>query len=127
MLSSPPPSASVADPSSFAKGTSPQPFISADDARVHFWVVSTWGTSSGDVEIDSIGSAQRPLVIDLLAPAVTAFGPGERPLPSRAMPGDTLQVSVASDAMAQDPQLLVMYHLNPLARRAEVVPITRRP
>jgi subtilisin family serine protease len=119
--------AALADPSSFARGTSPQPFITADDARVHFWVTSMWGTTSGDLEIDSIGSAQRPLVIDLLNPAVSAFGSDASPLPSRAMPGDTLAVSVATEAMTEDPQLLVMHHLNPLARRAEVVPIRLNP
>lgn len=73
------------------------------------------------------GSAEAPLVLDLLNPAVTAFGAGARPLPTRAMPGAELAVSVTAEAMAQNPRLLVLHHLNPMATRAEVVSITRLP
>ena len=43
------------------------------------------------------------------------------------MPGAELAVSVTAEAMAQNPRLLVLHHLNPIATRAEVVTITRRP
>ena len=119
--------AALAQPGAFAKGISSTPFITAEDARIHFWVTSTWSAISGDIEIDSVGSPQQPLVMDLLSPDVMAFGSGVRPLPSRGMPGAELAVSVSAEAMAQDPRLLVMHHLNPLAERAEIVSITRLP
>lgn len=119
--------AALAHPGAFSKSVSASPFITAEDARVHFWVESKWDTTSGEEIIDTIGSAQAPLVLDLLNPAVTAFGAGSRPLPSRAMPGAELAVSVTEEAMSLNPRLLVLHHLNPIAKRAEVVSITRLP
>lgn len=115
--------AALADPQAFSSKASGTPFITAEDARVHFWVKSILDTTAGEVVADSIGSPEEPMEINLLDPDVTAFGTGVRPLPSRAMPGAQLTVSVKAEAMAGVPRLFVLHHLNPLSKRAEIVSI----
>jgi len=113
--------AALAQPAAFNPRVSAAPFISAEDATVHFWVTSSWPTPAGDIELDAVGSAADPMVIDLLEPALTAFGTGDRPMPALAMPGTQLQVSASREGQAL--RLLVLHHLNVLPRRAEVVAV----
>ena len=115
--------AALAHPGTFTSKVTAGPFISAADARIDFWVTSAWQMSAGITQVDSVGSAEQPLTIDLLNPAVTAFGTGERPMPALAMPGTQLDVSILRDALLSEPRLLLLHHLNTPARRAEIVSV----
>jgi len=104
-----------------ADGNPVEPFITADTTSISYWV-EAYGP--GDVLIDVIGHPRLPLRANLLAPDVTAFT-SNGSVPAVAARGTRLTVTVDPRAMSESPKLLVFHHLNTLARKAQVVTITR--
>ena len=102
-------------------GNPVEPFITADTTSISYWV-EAYGP--GDVLIDVIGHPRLPLRANLLAPEVTAFT-SDGAVPAVAARGTRLTVTVDPRAMNENPKLLVFHHLNTLARKAQVVTITR--
>ena len=74
------------------------------------------------VLIDTIGTAEAPLTVDLVAPPLTAFN-ASGTLPVRALPGRELTVTLDPATAGPDPRLLLIWHLNTLGRKAQVVQV----
>jgi uncharacterized cupredoxin-like copper-binding protein len=104
-----------------ADGNPVEPFITADTTSISYWV-EAYGP--GDVLIDVIGHPRLPLRANLLAPDVTAFT-SNGTVPAVSARGTRLTVTVDQRAMSESPELLVFHHLNTLARKAQVVTVTR--
>ena len=97
------------------------PFISPGQTTVSYWVESYAGSILGPV--DTVGSRESPLQIDLVAPPLTAFdSAGTLPVP--AEPGGTLAVTFDPATAGPNPRLLLLHHLNALSKKAEVVSVS---
>lgn len=97
-----------------------EPFIRPGRTTVSYWIEAS--TIAGTV-IDVVGQPRVPLRINLTEPPVTAFtSSGMLPAPSAR--GTRLAVRVDTAQAGDVPSLLVIQHLNTLARKAEVVRIT---
>ncbi|MFM8774248.1 MAG: hypothetical protein ACKOFP_10535, partial [Actinomycetota bacterium] len=57
-------------------------------------------------------------------PPLTAFDSGAT-MPARAMPGRTLTVTLDPATAGDNPRLLLLHHLNVLARKAQVVAVAK--
>ena len=94
------------------------PFISPGQTTISYWVAA-YGSG---VLIDTIGTAEAPLTVDLVAPPLTAFN-ASGTLPVRALPGRELTVTLDPATAGPDPRLLLIWHLNTLGRKAQVVQV----
>jgi hypothetical protein len=113
--------AGLANPIDLVTGTPLTPYITAETSTISYWVEARG--PDGTV-IDAIGHPRVPLRSDMLSPALTAFtNAGSLPAPSAT--GTSLTVTVDQRAMSESPELLVFHHLNTLARKAQVVTVTR--
>ena len=106
-----------------AGGNKLDPFITEDNARVSYWMEAYDG--GGDI-VDVIGHPQVPLRTNLTAPPLTAFD-ASGAMPARALPGRTLAVTLDPATAGDNPRLLLLHHLNVLARKAQVVAVTQSP
>ena len=97
-----------------------EPFITDANATVSYWVEGYGGVTL----IDAIGHPQVPLRTNVLAPPLTAFD-AKGTMPTRDVPGKTLTVTMDPATAGDNPRLLLLHHLNVLAKRAQVVPVTR--
>lgn len=97
-----------------------EPFIRPGRTTVSYWIEAT--TISG-LTIDAVGQPRVPLRLNLTEPPVTAF-PSSGLLPAPSERGTRLAVRVDTQRAGAEPSLLVINHLNTLARKAEVVRIT---
>ena len=97
------------------------PFISEGNTTVSYWVEAYANTGA---LIDVIGHPRVPLRVDLVAPPLTAFDNGGN-MPTRSKPGKKLTVTLDPVKAGPDPRLLLLHHLNVLARKAQVVPVTQ--
>ena len=112
--------ASLANPTDMA-GNPITPYITADTSTISYWVESM-GTS-GEV-IDVFGHPRVPLRSDVLDPALTAFT-STGTIPAVSAKGTKLTVTMDPTRAGETPRLLLFHHLNTLARKAQVVTITR--
>ena len=102
-----------------AEGNPLTPYISTGRTTVSYWIETM--AQSGET-IDAIGHPRVPLRIDLANPPLTAFAnSGLVPTPSKK--GTRLTVTADSATAGSNPRLLVIHHLNSLAKKAEVVPV----
>lgn len=112
--------ADLANPTDGAGNPLP-PFITPATSTISYWVEAMG--PDGTV-IDAIGHPTVPLRSDVLKPALTAFtGAGIAPAP--AAKGTRLTVTMDPTRVGDNPRLLVFHHLNTLARKAQVVTVTR--
>ena len=112
--------AALANPTDLA-GNPIAPYITADTSTISYWVEALG--PDGTV-IDTIGSREAPLQNDVLSPALTAFtAAGMVPAPSAK--GTGLTVTMDATRAGDNPRLLLFHHLNTLARKAQVVSVTR--
>ena len=103
-----------------ADGNALEPFISEGKTTISYWVEAY----SGVTVIDVIGHPRTPLRVDLVAPPLTAFDAGAN-MPTQSMAGKTLKVTMDPATAGDNPRLLLLHHLNTLAKKAQVVPVTR--
>ena len=103
-----------------ADGNPVDPFITPGNTRFSYWVEAY--DRAGDI-VDVIGHPRLPLRADLAAPALTAFDSAAT-MPARALPGRTMTVTMDPATAGDNPRLLLLHHLNVLARKAQVVPVT---
>lgn len=102
-----------------ADGNPLTPYISPGNTTVSYWIETT--AQSGQT-IDAIGYPRVPLRIDLASPPLTAFAnSGLVPTPSKR--GTKLTVTLDPASAGDNPRLLVIHHLNSLAKKVEVVPV----
>ena len=104
-----------------AGGNALDPFITPGSTRVSYWMEAL---DAGGETIDVIGHPRLPLRTDLIAPPLTAFDSGAM-MPARAMPGRTLTVTLDPATAGDNPRLLLLHHLNVLARKAQVVAVAK--
>jgi subtilisin family serine protease len=97
------------------------PYITSETSTISYWVEALG--RRGDV-IDAIGHPRVPLRSDVLSPALTAFT-SVGSIPAPAAKGTRLTVKVDPARAGDGPRVLVFHHLNTLARKAQVVSITR--
>lgn len=95
------------------------PFISTGNTTVSYWIETS--AQSGEI-IDAVGYPRVPLRIDLANPPLTAF-PGSGLVPTPAKSGTKLTVTLDKSRVGANPRLLVIHHLNSLAKKVEVVPV----
>ena len=113
--------AGLANPIDLVTGTPLTPYITAETSTISYWVEARG--PDGTV-IDAIGHPRVPLRSDMLSPALTAFtNAGSLPAPSAT--GTSLTVTMDPARVGDNPRLLVFHHLNTLARKAQVVTVTR--
>ena len=113
--------AGLANPIDLVTGTPLTPYITAETSTISYWVEARG--PDGTV-IDAIGHPRVPLRSDVLSPALTAFtNAGSLPAPSAT--GTQLTVTMDPARAGDNPRLLLFHHLNALARKAQVVTITR--
>jgi subtilisin family serine protease len=113
--------AGLANPIDLVTGTPLTPYITAETSTISYWVEARG--PDGTV-IDAIGHPRVPLRSDVLSPAMTAFtNAGSLPAPSAT--GTQLTVTMDPARAGDNPRLLLFHHLNALARKAQVVTITR--
>jgi hypothetical protein len=74
--------------------------------------------------IDVFGHPRVPLRSDVLDPALTAFT-STGTIPAVSAKGTKLTVTMDPERAGETPRLLLFHHLNTLARKAQVVSITR--
>lgn len=103
-----------------ANGDALPPFIEPGQTAISYWIESY--DQSGAL-IDAVGQPSVPLRMDLTAPALTAF-PANGVLPTVAKKGTALKVSMNPSTAGDAPRLLVIHHLNALAKKAEIVPVS---
>ena len=101
-------------------GTQLEPFISEGKTTISYWVEAY----SGVTLVDVIGHPRVPLRVDLVAPPLTAFDTGAN-MPTQSVAGKTLKVTMDPATAGDNPRLLLLHHLNTLARKAQVIPVTR--
>ena len=112
--------ASLANPTDMA-GNPIAPYITAETSTISYWVE---GVGPDGTVIDVIGHPRVPLRSDVLSPALTAFtAAGMIPAPSAR--GTKLTVTMDAARAGDNPRLLLFHHLNTLARKAQVVSVTR--
>ena len=111
--------AALANPTD-ADGNPVDPFITPGNTRFSYWVEAY--DRASDI-VDVIGHPRLPLRADLAAPALTAFDSAAT-MPARALPGRTMTVTMDPATAGDNPRLLLLHHLNVLARKAQVVPVT---
>lgn len=112
--------AALANPTDMA-GNPIDPYITAETSTISYWVDAMG--RDGRI-IDVIGHPLVPLRSDVLAPALTAFtSAGTVPAPSAG--GTLLTVTMDQARAGDNPRLLLFHHLNTLARKAQVVSVTR--
>jgi len=112
--------AALANPTDMA-GNPIAPYITAETSTISYWVEATG--PQGNV-VDAIGYPTVPLRSDVLSPALTAFtAAGTLPAPSTK--GTKLTVTMDAARAGDNPRLLLFHHLNTLARKAQVVSVTR--
>ena len=113
--------AGLANPTDSIFGTPLTPYITAETSTISYWVEARG--PDGTV-IDAIGHPRVPLRSDVLSPALTAFtSAGSIPAPSAT--GTSLTVTMDPARVGDNPRLLLFHHLNTLARKAQVVSVTR--
>ncbi|MGI9196128.1 MAG: S8 family peptidase [Candidatus Nanopelagicales bacterium] len=102
-----------------SEGNALEPFIAPGQTTISYWVEAYGGSTL----IDTIGHPRVPLRVDLTAPPLTAFD-ADGNMPTRAMAGKTLTVTLDPARAGDNPRLLLLHHLNVLARKAQVVPVS---
>jgi len=113
--------AGLANPTDSITGAPLTPYITAETTTISYWV-EAYGP--GGALIDVIGHPRVPLRSDVLSPALTAFtNAGSIPAPSAT--GTNLTVTMDPARVGDNPRLLVFHHLNTLARKSQVVTVTR--
>ncbi len=113
--------AGLANPIDSITGAPLTPYITAETTTISYWVEALGPDGS---IVDVIGHPRVPLRSDVLSPALTAFtNVGSIPAPSAT--GTSLTVTMDPARAGEKPRLLLFHHLNTLARKAQVVTITR--
>jgi len=112
--------ASLANPSD-AEGNPIAPYITAETSTISYWIAAL--DRAGSV-IDAIGYPTVPLRSDILAPALTAFTSAGT-MPASSARGTRLTVTMDPARVGDNPRLLLLHHLNSLARKAQVVSVVR--
>jgi hypothetical protein len=113
--------AGLANPTDSITGAPLTPYITAETTTISYWVEALGPDGS---IVDVIGHPRVPLRSNVLAPALTAFtNAGSIPAPSAT--GTSLTVTMDPARVGDNPRLLVFHHLNTLARKAQVVTVTR--
>ena len=112
--------ASLANPTDLA-GDPIAPYITAGTSTISYWV-EAW-TSDGTV-VDVIGHPRVPLRSDVLSPALTAFTSAGT-IPATSAKGTRLTVTMDPARAGDRPRLLLLHHLNTLARKSQLVTVTR--
>lgn len=102
-------------------GNERDPFISAGHTSFAYWIESL----APDSEFgDSVASPTAPLRADFVSPALTAFTSDGSPM-ALDQPGQELSIKADVSKIRGNPQLLLLHHLNMVAKSAEVVPVLR--
>lgn len=112
--------ASLANPTDLA-GNPIAPYITAETSTISYWVEAMG--PQGNV-VDAMGHPMVPLRSDVLAPALTAFTSAVT-MPAPSARGTRLTVTMDRARVGDNPRLLVFHHLNMLARKAQLVSVTR--
>lgn len=112
--------ANLANPTDMA-GNPIEPYITAETSTISYWVDSMLPT--GDV-LDVFGHPRVPLRSNVLDPALTAFTSAGT-MPAVSAKGTRLNVQMDPARAGDNPRLLLFHHLNTLARKAQVVTVTR--
>jgi hypothetical protein len=113
--------AGLANPVDSITGAPLTPYITAETTTISYWVEALGPDGS---IVDVIGHPRVPLRSDVLSPALTAFtNAGSIPAPSAT--GTNLTVTMDPARVGDNPRLLVFHHLNTLARKSQVVTVTR--
>ena len=102
-----------------AAGGALAPFIATGQTTISYWVETY--AADGTV-IDVIAHPRVPLRVDVAKPPLTAFD-STGSMPTRATSGRSLKVELHSASAGANPRLLLLHHLNVLAKKAEVIPV----